>query len=72
MGKTEHRPWGSGILKLGEISSVLKNSKIGSKEMECSQYKLPATSGSERGLEPLCVAYVLVFVGIVIVCRISN
>ena len=54
------------------IFSNKNKSKIGTEEMEVSQYKLPATSDSERGSETLCVAYVLVILGIIIVCSISN
>ena len=48
------------------------NSKIGTEEMEGSQYKLPGTSGLERVSEPLSVSYVLVYLGIIIFGRFSN
>jgi len=54
------------------IFSTNNNSNIGTEKMEGSQYKLPGTSVPERGSELLCVACVLVVLGIIIICRFSN
>jgi hypothetical protein len=49
VSKTEHRPWGSGILKVKEISALIKIFQISADEMKVKPVQIAAAQGPRMG-----------------------